>query len=484
MPSSRHRNTAHEVFLQYHRTSPKHDDGETVPVSPQPFEMFQRVMKTGVIYATSRAEKFGFKMEDPNWSNMGQGAPETGPLPGSPSRNFHMNIEDAELEYAPTTGLGELRDKVANYYNHLYRKGKSSKYTRENVCIVPGGRGGLTRIMAALGEVQVGYFTPDYTAYQQALGLFLRISPSTLLHREVHEAIMSSDEFRFEAGGRGLGAMLLSNPANPTGQSLEGPELEAYVKIARELNLALILDEFYSHYYYDGETVAPEDGGADDDSNWPKTVSSAVYINDVNVDPVLIVNGLTKNWRVPGFRVCWIVAPKSIVQMLGSAGSFLDGGANAPLQKLALPLMELDFIRRDAWALQRHFKMKRDFMLTELEKMGITVQWKPTATFYIWADLSSLPHPLDDCLVFLEECVKRNVICVPGVFFDINPRNIRNLGASKCLPYVRFSYGPPMEQLEKGIKHMGQMIAFWKFHQESASMYARESFAGEEEEEE
>jgi len=132
------------------------------------------------------------------------------------------------------------------------------------------------------------------------------------------------------AGGRGLGAVLLSNPANPTGQSLEGEELENYVKIARELNLALLADEFYSHYYYDGEAVDPKDGGADDDTNWPKTVSSAAYVDDVNEDPVIIVNGLTKNWRCPGFRVCWILAPKTICEMLSSAGSFLDGGANAP----------------------------------------------------------------------------------------------------------------------------------------------------------
>jgi aspartate/methionine/tyrosine aminotransferase len=69
---------------------------------------------------------------------------------------------------------------------------------------------------------------------------------------------------------------------------------------------------------------------------------------------------------------------------------------SAPLQKLALPLMDLDFIRRDTWALQRHFKMKRDFLLTELPKIGITVKWEPTATFYIWADLSDLPPPIND----------------------------------------------------------------------------------------
>lgn len=89
--------------------------------------------------------------------SMGQGAPETGPLPGAPSRNFHMNIPDSELEYAPVTGLPELREKVAAYYNHLYRQGKASQYTKENVCIVPGGRAGITRVMAILGTVQVGY---------------------------------------------------------------------------------------------------------------------------------------------------------------------------------------------------------------------------------------------------------------------------------------------------------------------------------------
>jgi len=482
--------SAHDVFLQFHRhrassirdlnlkVANEEDDYEDAgtpapPVSDR-FDMFHHVMKTGVIYATSRAQCFGFQMEDPQWANMGQGAPETGPLPGAPSRDFHMNIQDAELEYAPTAGITELRQKVANYYNVLYRQGKESQYSFENVCVVPGGRAGLTRIMAALGDIQVGYFTPDYTAYQQALGLFMRISPSPLLHRKAGEAIMSSEDFRFEAEGRGLGALLLSNPANPTGQSIEGVELENYVKIARDVGLALLADEFYSHYYYDGDAVDPEDGGADDETNWPKTVSSAAFVEDVNKDSVVIVNGLTKNWRCPGFRVCWVVAPKQICEMLSSAGSFLDGGANAPLQKLALPLMELDFIRRDTWALQRHFKKKRDFLLDNLSAFGIKVQWVPTATFYVWADLSDLPHPIDDCLVFLEEAVRHKMICVPGVFFDINPRDIRNLRKSKCINFVRFSYGPPMENLEKGMKQLGKMIEYWKKNQKSPDMYARD----------
>lgn len=53
--------------------------------------------------------------------------------------------------YGPTAGIKELRHAVANLYNETYRQGKDSKYTHENVCIVPGGRAGLIRIAAIIG---------------------------------------------------------------------------------------------------------------------------------------------------------------------------------------------------------------------------------------------------------------------------------------------------------------------------------------------
>ena len=47
----------------------------------------------------------------------------------------------------------ELREAVANLYNQQYRQDKLSQYTYENVCIVPGGRSGLSRVAAVIGDV-------------------------------------------------------------------------------------------------------------------------------------------------------------------------------------------------------------------------------------------------------------------------------------------------------------------------------------------
>lgn len=70
-------------------------------------------------------------------------------------------------EYGPTGGIKSLRAAVANLYNVHHRQGKESKYSWENVCIVPGGRAGLIRIAAVINNAYLGFFIPDYTAYSE-----------------------------------------------------------------------------------------------------------------------------------------------------------------------------------------------------------------------------------------------------------------------------------------------------------------------------
>lgn len=50
-------------------------------------------------------------------------------------------------------GAADLRKAVAKLYNHTYREGMESQYTYENVCIVPGGRAGLSRVASVVSDV-------------------------------------------------------------------------------------------------------------------------------------------------------------------------------------------------------------------------------------------------------------------------------------------------------------------------------------------
>jgi aspartate/methionine/tyrosine aminotransferase len=94
---------------------------------------------------------------------------------GSFPRPTTIPIDSASREYGPTAGIKPLRAAVARLYNEQYRQGKESQYTWENVCIVPGGRAGLIRIAAILGNSYLSFPIPDYTAYSEMLSLFKNV---------------------------------------------------------------------------------------------------------------------------------------------------------------------------------------------------------------------------------------------------------------------------------------------------------------------
>ncbi|PIQ76949.1 pyridoxal phosphate-dependent aminotransferase [Candidatus Peregrinibacteria bacterium CG10_big_fil_rev_8_21_14_0_10_49_24] len=407
------------------------------------FPGFRPVPMTGVIYVTTKARAKGFSLESDGWANLGQGAPETGPLPGE-EKGGVTSIDVSTYEYAPVAGLWELREQVAMLYNTLYRKGMSSQYTAENVAISSGGRLALTRLAAALGNIHVGHCIPDYTAYEELLTVFRAFTPMPILLKEQDGYTLSPEQLRERISGLGLGAILVSNPGNPTGQHLRGEQLRGWVDTARDCECTAIFDEFYSHYVY-----------TDSDSEH-NVVSAAQYVEDVNTDPVVIVDGLTKNWRRPGWRICWTVAPKSVIQAITSAGSFLDGGASHPLQLATVPLLQPQTVLSNAQRLQQHFSQKRDYALQRLAALNIDVAHPPQGSFYCWANLGRLPEPLRDGMRFFEAGLEEKVITVPGEFFDVNPGKRRRTAAYKA--YSRISFGPSMETLRRGFDAIERVI--------------------------
>src|SRR3984885_11942308 len=181
---------------------------------------------------------------------------------------------------------------------------------------------------------------------------------------------------------RGTSVILTSNPRNPTGHALSPEELIKIKDICRGKSqtpsptalsfpensisdsllsptdrATIIFDEFYAGYNYSTNC----DG---------TTISAASNIVDVDADDVIIIDGLTKRFRLPGWRICWIVGPKEFISALGSCGSYLDGGANVPFQEAAIPMLDPTLVKHEMVALQKHFKEKRDYCLGRLKDIG------------------------------------------------------------------------------------------------------------------
>lgn len=405
---------------------------------------FRPVPRTGVIYVTVEAQKRGFSLDAPDWCNLGQGQPDTGVLPGAPSRVTHIEVHESDLDYAPVPGVWELREAVADLYNRLFRRGMKSQYSAENVGIAGGGRVAVMRACAAIAPIHLGHFLPDYTAYEELLDVFRRFLPIPILLDPKHGYEFTREELEEEILGRGLSAILASNPCNPTGKVVQGETLAGWVETARDLSCALLLDEFYSHYVWTGDQ---------------SIISAAQYVENVDEDPIVVFDGLTKNWRYPGFRVSWIVGPKRVIESAASAGSFLDGGGVAPMQRAAIDLVQEEPTLAETAALQTEFKRKRDFLLEGLKDIGVRFDLEPQGTFYAWGDLSKLPPSLRNSDDFFRAALDRKVICVPGHFFDVNPGKRRTGRPSRFVQHMRFSFGPPLPILKEALDRLRAMVA-------------------------
>ncbi|MFZ9035774.1 MAG: pyridoxal phosphate-dependent aminotransferase [Francisellaceae bacterium] len=411
-------------------------------------QSFRNVPKTGVIYVMAKAQAHGFHYGHKDWANLGQGAPETGIIDQAPRRLDSISLDEISAEYSPVAGDYELRQQIADLYNQRYRQGKSSQYSFENVAICAGGRLALTRIAAIIGNINLGHFLPDYTAYEELLSTFNSFVPIPLSYDELSGFKPDVGMIKTSIVNMGLGALLLSNPCNPTGQLLAGNELKQLIQSALKLKCSLIFDEFYSHYIYDATPG--------------QTLSAAAHIHDVNKENVLIIDGLTKNWRYPGLRISWTLGPKHLIDDISAAGSFLDGGATHAIQKAILPLIDRKHADQEALAISQSFQRKRDYMVSRLEKIGFVLNTPPQGSFYCFPSLEKLPKPLNDGMNFFKEMLKHKVICVPGQFFDVNPGQRRKNQSTRLKKYVRLSFGPSMEELKRGLDRIEAVVSFHK----------------------
>lgn len=409
---------------------------------------FRPVPYMGVIWVVHEAEKLGFRNGHPEWCNLGQGQPDVGPMDGAPPRYTTIQLDPHDHAYGPVGGTEAMRQAVADHYNRLFRANHSSLYTKDHVAIASGGRLILSRMFATLDRVNVGYQIPDYTAYEDMLDYHrYRINPILVETTAEGGFATSPDELDRQIVEHDLQAHLLSNPCNPTGQVVRHDALRRYVDIAREHTCTLLLDEFYSHFIYD------ENGGPAD-----HPVSAAAFVEDVDTDPVLIIDGLTKNYRYPGWRLGWAVGPPPVIEMINRAASAIDGGPSTAVQRAALDVLEPGRADQETTALRTVFARKRRLTVARLRDMGITCAHEPGGTFYVWANICALPEPLNDADAFFRAALERKVMTVPGRFFDVNPGNVRP-AHDTYRQWVRFSFGPPEDNVRMGLDRLGEMLS-------------------------
>lgn len=233
-------------------------------------------------------------------------------------------------------------------------------------------------------------------------------------------------------------ALVIINPNNPTGAVYSREVLQQLVDIAREHQLLLLSDEIYDRILYD----------------------DAKHISTASLAPDLVCitfNGLSKAYRVAGYRAGWMVitGPKRNASGLIEGLEMLAGTRlcpNVPAQHaIQVALGGQQSIYQLTGQGGRLLK-QRDIAYKKLSEIpGVSVV-KPKGALYCFPKLDPNVHEIhDDAKLMLDILKQEKILMVQGTGFNWpHPDHFRVV----TLPWA--------SQLENAIERLGNFLASYR----------------------
>ncbi len=194
-------------------------------------------------------------------------------------------------------------------------------------------------------------------------------------------------------------ALVLCNPANPSGKVFTREELLYIAGLAEQFDTFVLTDEVYEHIVY-----APH----------RHTYFAAL---PGMFERTISCSSLSKTYSITGWRLGYVIAPPEIVNEARKVHDFLTVGAAAPLQAAAVTALELPDSYYDG--LLAEYTEKRDLFLGYLDQAELSYS-RPQGAYYVMVDISEFGWKDD---VEFSEWLAREVgvAGVPGSSFFHEP---------------------------------------------------------------
>ena len=164
---------------------------------------------------------------------------------------------------------------------------------------------------------------------------------------------------------------MFCSPSNPTGSVYSPTQVKEIGEWALKNGIWVITDEIYEHLLYDNA----------------KAPSICVAVPEL-ADRTIILNGVAKTYAMTGWRVGWMIGPKSVIKAATNLQSHLSSNVSNISQRAAIAALtsDLSAVKEMLKAFDRRRKLIHK-MLNEIN--GITCPL-PTGAFYVYPSVKSL----------------------------------------------------------------------------------------------
>jgi len=298
--------------------------------------------------------------------NLGQGFPDFDG-PEALKEVVREALGSGRNQYAPSTGVKELREAVAAHQERFY--GLKLDPDRE-VVVTCGATEALYAAVLALVDPgdEVVVFEPFYDSYVPAVEAaggtcrFVRLRPP-----EGERRAWWFDEAELaDAFGPRTKLVLLNTPHNPTGKVFTRTELEQVAVLCQTWDVRVVADEVYEHLVF-----AP-----------------AVHVPMATLpgmaERTLTVGSAGKTFSFTGWKVGWATGPADLRNALQSVHQFTTFCTPAPFQLAAAAGLSFP----QAWYAEftATYQQRRDRLSGVLERAGLSC-FPTEGSYFLLADL-------------------------------------------------------------------------------------------------
>lgn len=367
-----------------------------------------------------RREVFGMAAGVKDVIALGRGDPDF-PTPPHVIEAAKRALDEGYTHYTPWSGFLELREAIAE---KLARENGMHIDPASEIVVTSGAQEAVFLVLQLLIDPGDEILMPDphYTAYDG--GILLaggKLVPVPTYEKDKFEVRLEEIERRLSPRTK---AFVLVTPQNPTGNVVSLKTIEGIAELSKKHNFVVISDELYEKYIYDGSKH--------------HSIASLPGMSERTIT----INGFSKTYRMTGWRIGYVVAPKDYIGVLAELKYTLSICAPAVSQRAALAALKgpQDSIKEVVATLDE----RRRFMMSAFDEMGLTYG-APQSGFVIFTNITSTGlSSLEFCRRILQEA---HVQIFPG-----------NLYGESGEGYVRISILAPLATLKEATNRMKRVV--------------------------
>ena len=328
-----------------------------------------------------------------------------------------QGLLDQELGYTQSNGTIPLRESIAAMYPGA---------TMDHVEVTNGGSEANFITMWNLVEPgdEIVLMVPNYMqtwGLARAFGGRVREWRLRDTHTDGPRWRPDLDELESLVGPR-TRLIVICNPNNPTGARLDAADLDAIAAVATRHGSWILSDEIYR---------GAERDGRDTPSMWGR------------YERVIVTNGLSKAYGLPGLRIGWVVAPPGVVASLWSYHDYTTIAPSALsdyLARIALtPAVRARILNRTRTILCTNYPIIDTWLRQRGDRFS---HIDPDAGAIVYVRYT---QPLNSSRLVTELRERKSVLIVPGDHFGMDG-------------YLRIGFGTPADSLREGLRRLDELL--------------------------